>query len=226
MTRKPAFFAVARAFGRRRATPRVARAVWAGESTASAEAWLWAEDAVAAGSTVALRAIGLDGRVFAERTLTAGAVGDPVAVGSLEVAVGELPDVFLWEAEWRDAVGAIDRERMVATTTTDFAALLDLPAPVLDVVRGGDGAVSVRNAGGIAALTVRLVDPRPAGAPGVLTAAGDPRPLLPGEERSSPPTRGCRFGWRCGTAGASTCDRIAHPGGGSTGAAGCSAARS
>ncbi|WP_431219458.1 glycosyl hydrolase 2 galactose-binding domain-containing protein [Leifsonia xyli] len=180
---KPAFFAVARAFGRRRATLRVARAVWAGESTASAEAWLWAEDAVAAGSTVALRAIGLDGRVFAERTLTAGAVGDPVAVGSLEVAVGELPDVFLWEAEWRDAAGAIDRERMVATTTTDFAALLDLPAPVLDVVRGDDGAVSVRNAGDIAALTVRLVDPRPAGAPGVLTVAGDPRPLLPGEER-------------------------------------------
>lgn len=179
---KPVFFAVARAFERRRATFRVTRAVWAGETTASAEAWLWAEDAVDAGSTVTLRARALDGAVIDERSYSAGAVAEPAAVGTLEVAVAELPEVFLWEAEWRDAGGTLDRERMIATTTADFASLFDVEAPQLDVSRDTD-AVRIRNVGGTAALTVRLVDPRPAGAAEMLSVGGDPRPLLPGEER-------------------------------------------
>jgi len=44
--------------------------------------------------------------------------------------------------------------------------------------------VLVRNVGPVAAVTVRVVDPRPAGAPGWLVADGDPRPLLPGESRT------------------------------------------
>ncbi|WP_285114899.1 hypothetical protein [Leifsonia sp. fls2-241-R2A-40a] len=185
---KPAFFAVARAFERRRATLRVSRAAWEGERTASVEAWLWAEDAVPSGLTVALRARGLDGTVAASREVVAPAVGDPIAAGTLEVPVASLPEVFVWEAEWRDAQGRpIDRERMLATTTADFAALFDVPAPELEVVREADGTVRVRNAGGVAAITVRLVDPRPAGEPGetgFLSVGGDPRPLLPGEERA------------------------------------------
>jgi len=226
---KPAFFAVARAFGRRRATLRVTRAVWGGEAEASAEVWLWAEDAVAAGTTVTVRARGIDGSVLAERAIAAGPVADPAPVGSLAVPVAALPEVFLWEAEWSDAAGTIDRERMLATTTADFAALFDVPAPSLAVAREPDGAVRVRNDGPVAALAVRLVDPRPVdsrpvdprpadprpadprpvdprpvdprptdprpaagGAP--LTVGGDPRPLLPGEERilSSTPGRAVR----------------------------------
>ncbi|MGN7800168.1 glycosyl hydrolase 2 galactose-binding domain-containing protein [Leifsonia sp. 22587] len=205
---KPAFFAVARAFERRRATLRVERAVWGGQSVAAAEVWLWAEDAVVEGSTVTVRAVALDGTVIAERVLGAPAVGRPAAVGSLEVAVDALPAVFLWEADWRDAEGrVIDRERTVATTTEDFAALLDVPAPRLAVTRGADGAVRIRNEGDVAALTVRVVDARPVeagpagarsavarpvGVPGapILSVSGDPRPLLPGEERCLAATPG------------------------------------
>jgi beta-mannosidase len=187
---KPAFFAVARAFERRRVTLKVSRAVWAGEPAASVEAWLWAEEAVPAGSRVVLRARALDGAVLAEREVVAPAVGDPVAVGGLEVPVGALNGVFLWEAEWRDADRVIDLERMIATTTHDFAALLDVPAPTLLSSRDHDGTVVVRNTGTVAALTLRVVDARPAGAPGILSAGGDPRPLLPGEERRFAATPG------------------------------------
>lgn len=179
---KPAFFAVARAFERRRATLKVSRAAWAGERTASAEAWLWAEDGVPAGTTVTLRARALDGTVLGERTLSAPAVGDPAPAGALEVPVDGLPPVFLWEAEWTDGDTTIDRERTIATSTADFAALFDVPEPALEVRREGS-AVRIRNTGSVAALAVRLVDARPAGSPGSLSAGGDPRPLLPGEER-------------------------------------------
>jgi beta-mannosidase len=72
---------------------------------------------------------------------------------------------------------------MIATTTPDFALLFDVPQTSLavEVVPGG---LHVRNTGGMAALTVAVVDARPADAPGWLVAAGDPRPLLPGEERT------------------------------------------
>lgn len=180
---KPAFFAVARAFERRRATLRVDRAAWAGQSSASAEVWLWAEDAVAGGSAVALRARGLDGSVLAERSFAAQDVSDPVAAGSLEVPVADLPDLFFWEAEWTDGAGAvIDRERMLAAAVADLGPLFDVPAASLTAERTASG-VLVRNAGDVAAVTVRIVDPRPAGAPGWLVAEGDPRPLLPGESR-------------------------------------------
>lgn len=200
---KPAYFAVTRAFERRRATLRVDRAVWAGEQAASAEVWLWAEAAggaaaaeavgesgageasggVAAGTTVAVRALGLDGAVIAEAVFTAPEVTHPAPVGTLQVPVAALPEVFLWEAEWRDADGALDRELMLATTTPDFAALFDVPAPRLQASREPGEAVRVRNTGSSAALTVRLVDPRPAAGAAPLAVSGDPRPLLPGEER-------------------------------------------
>ena len=181
---KPAYHAVARAFERRRATLRVERAAWAGVGAAQAEAWLWAEDAVPAGSTVVLRARGLDGSVHGERSFDVAGVSDPVAVGALSVAVDGLPDVFLWEAEWTDASGTVvDRERMLATRGGDLGALFDVPAASL-VVSATASRVLVRNIGRVAAVTVRVVDPRPAGAPGWLVADGDPRPLLPGESRT------------------------------------------
>ncbi|MDN4613367.1 glycoside hydrolase family 2 TIM barrel-domain containing protein [Leifsonia sp. F6_8S_P_1B] len=181
---KPAFHAVARAFERRRATLRVTRAVWAGEQEARVEAWLWAEDPVAAGSTVTLRVRGLRGEVLAEERGRVEVVDRPVFASDLAVPVADLPEVFLWEAEWRDPSGAeIDVERMIATTTSDFGALFDVPQTTLEV-EAVAGSVRVRNVGGAAALTVRVVDARPAAAPGWLLAGGDPRPLLPGEERT------------------------------------------
>jgi len=58
------------------------------------------------------------------------------------------------------------------------------------VSRAADGSVRVRNVGAVAALTLRLVDPRPVSEPGILSVGGDPRPLLPGEERTFAATRG------------------------------------
>lgn len=183
---KPAFFAVARAFERRRASIRVDRAAWAGEATAVAEVWLWAEDPVAAGSTLVVRALGLDGAEHARVEASASAVDLPMAVARLQVQAASLPTVFMWEAEWRSPEGeVIDCERTPATTTADWAALLDVPQTVLEVVRvNGGGALRIRNVGSVAALTVRVVDPRPAGSPGWLAPGGDPRPLFPGEERT------------------------------------------
>jgi beta-mannosidase len=109
-------------------------------------------------------------------------------VAQLAVPVTELPDVFLWEAEWRDVDGSLlDLERMIATTTADFAALFDVPETTLQV-EAVTGGVRVRNVGATAALTARLVDARPvasdpAHTAGWLLADGDPRPLLPGEDR-------------------------------------------
>jgi beta-mannosidase len=128
--------------------------------------------------------------VVASRELAVPAVGEPRPVGTLEVAVAALPEVFLWEAEWRDESGRLDVERMVATTTEDFGALFDVPAPELAVTRTASGEVRIQNTGEVAALTVRLVDPRPVGARGVLEMGGDPRPLLPGEERALAATPG------------------------------------
>ncbi|MFF1572440.1 hypothetical protein ACFVWR_06800 [Leifsonia sp. NPDC058292] len=180
---KPAFFAVARAFERRRATFRVERMAWAGRASAKAEVWLWAEDAVPTGSALVLRIRGLDGAVLAERAVRPDAVSDPVVAGTIEALLTELPAVFIWEAEWRDASGTlIDLERMLATAAPDLAPLLDVDAADLDV-RADAGGVVVRNTGAVAAVTVRLVDPRPAGSRGWLVTEGDPRPLLPGEQR-------------------------------------------
>lgn len=183
---KPAYFAVSRAFAERRVTLRVDRAAWHGHATARVEAWLWAEQPVSAGSVLVLAARGLDGTVFAQERFDVQEVSGPTVCAALSVATSELPDIFVWEAEWFDATdtrgSTIDVERMLATTTADFGALFDVPPTTLETVADDEGML-VRNVGTIAAVTLRIVDPRPAGAHGWLVTDGDTRPLFPGEER-------------------------------------------
>jgi beta-mannosidase len=182
---KPAYFAVARAFERRRATFRVDRAAWGGRTQASAEAWLWAEHAVAAGSTLAVRVKLLDGTVVAETAGPVGHVGDPRPAARLDLDLSGLggATLFLWEAEWRAFDGSLlDLERMLASATSDLASLLDLPDAEVELTVG-DGQITVRNTGTVGVPSLRIADARPVDARGWLIADGDPRALLPGEER-------------------------------------------
>jgi len=233
---KPAYHAVARAYRQDRVTLQVDRAVWAGQVTAEARAWLWSERGVAAGSTVTLRARDLSGAVLEESTVAVDEVGRPRRVAALQLPVVGLPStgagaVFFWDAEWTDAGGTvIDRETMLASAGADWSGLLELPRAELEVsvsaadtrldtgrasggaveglatlgsvedrtVSGGGDAqgvaaeedaadagrlVRIRHLAGPAVVGLRISDVRPADAPGFLAIEGDPRPLLPGEER-------------------------------------------
>jgi beta-mannosidase len=191
---KPAYFGVARAFGRQRATLRVARAAWGGHDHFAVDAWLWAEDGVGTGSTLTVRCRLFDGTVVSEVHFgPLGAIGDPAEAGRLDVGRAKLDahTVFLWEAEWRASDGGlIDMERTLATTTNDFSPLLDLPRATVEMSvdsaagdTAGTIAVWIRNIGEVGIPTLRIVDARPAGSAGWLLADGDPRPLLPGESR-------------------------------------------
>lgn len=200
---KPAFYAVARSFEADRATIRVDRSAWAGHDHAVAEAWLWSEYGQEAGGTVVLRLITVDGDTLGEASARVDAITDPQAVVVLAVPLAGAREggspVVLWEVEWRDAEGSlIDRDVSLSSITEDLSGLLDLAPARLDVnVQDATGGVKdavtvrVRHTGGPAVIGLRLVDLRPAHAPGWAVIDGDPRPLLPGEERAF------TVHWRC-----------------------------
>lgn len=185
---KPAYHAVARAFRSERVTIRVERTAWAGHREAGAEAWLWSERGLPSGSSVTLRARDIHGAVLAETTLPAGAVREPLPVGSLELPLSSVPEtIFLWEAEWFSDGELIDSEIVLAGTTAELSGLLDLPQARLDVTAQRYGEhlwlVSAAHAGGPAVVGLELVDARPFAAAGWAVIDGDPRPLLPGQSR-------------------------------------------
>ena len=185
---KPAYHAVARAFAPTRATVRVERAVFGGLTELRAEAWVWAEAGVAAGSRLTARLLGADGSVLAARQWTLDAVADPVRAGELVADHPGGERVVAWELDWRAADGtALDHEAMLASTGPDWSALLDLPCAELEVAVTGDGQdrlVRIRHLAGPLVVGLQLVDQRPTGSPGQAAIDGDPRPLLPGEERT------------------------------------------
>lgn len=203
---KPAYYAVTRAFAPRRVTIRVERTAWGGHETTGAEAWLWSEVPVAAGGRLALRLRALTGATLGETSGSLGPITYPVAVANLDVPLAAARQagvsMVMWEAEWRDAAGRVlDVERALASTTDDLAGLLELEQAVIEVAvmpessSDGDGAsagvsVSVRHVSGPAVVGLRVLDGRPIDAAGWAVIDGDPRPLMPGEER--------RFGvgWR------------------------------
>jgi beta-mannosidase len=201
---KPAFDAVRRAFLPRRTTIRVDRSAWHEHDTFEAEGWAWSESRVSPGSAVSMRLRGLDGTVYAEAEATLGAVSDPAPAVRLEVPRAAVPlesavgaaassrsaSILLWESEWRDADGTtIDTERMLLTASADFGGLLEVQRARMQVEVLADGAdadlfaVRLRHIAGPAAIAVRLVDGRGIGSPGWAVVDGDPRPILPGEER-------------------------------------------
>ena len=88
-------------------------------------------------------------------------------------------DVFLLDA---------GGNRYVMTRAVDLAPLLDLPAATLEVSRSSD-AVTLRHAGGPAAVGVVLEDARPYDAPAWVVFEDNVLDLLPGESRSIRATR-------------------------------------
>jgi len=189
---KPAFHAVTRAFAAQRVSVRVPTSVWAGERELTTQGWLWSERGVAAGSWVLARLRSADGDVLAQ---TCWRVDEPVRhprpVGNLTVDAGDLPTdtVLAWDMAWVSADGAtIDREVVLACTGADFAPLLDLsPATLAVDVRPSDNGsfvVDIAHRSGPLVVGLRLLDDRPLDATGWMVADGDPRPLLPGEERA------------------------------------------
>lgn len=191
---KPAFHAVSRAFLPRRVSIRVDRLSWDRHQEATAEAWLWCESGLTAGSSVTLRARSLTGDVLAETVATVGTVDRPILAARLVIPRSEL-GLFLWDAEWTTAEGEpLDRELSLATTDADLGAMFDLGAAHVDVsleaapeIGASDGGAvlaRIRHVDGPAVIGLCVLDPRPASAAGRLVAGGDSRPLLPGEERT------------------------------------------
>jgi beta-mannosidase len=183
---KPAYHAVSRAFARRRVTVKTPTSAWGGDAKLSAEAWVWDEDGTGPGSTVTGRLRDAYGIVLGERCWTLdGPVDQPRAVGSLTVpAAGVPPDaVVVWDFEWMAADGTrLDRDAVLAGTGTDLAPLLDLPPAVLEITAHA-GGVLVSHRSGPLVVGLQLLDERPGDTPGRRLIDGDPRPLLPGEQR-------------------------------------------
>jgi beta-mannosidase len=184
---KPAYYAVTRAFARRRVTVRVPTAVWGGARELSAEVWLWDEDESPAGGQVHARLRASDGEVLAEAGWPVrDVVRNPRAVGTVIVDAASVPAdaVVVWDVSWSDADGIeLDREIVLAATGDDFAPLLDLVPATLDV-EVEDGAVQVTHRGGPLVVGLQLIDDGPIDEPCRLVVSGDPRPLLPGERRT------------------------------------------
>jgi beta-mannosidase len=199
---KPAYHAVSRAFRTDRVTIRIERAVWHGEETARAEAWVWSERGVGA-TEVVLRVRDVSGAILAETSRAVGEVSRPTHALSLEVPLSalrtDLPPVFVWEAEWlngtevveREVVEreVIDREVSIGSAAADWSDLLDLPSAAVELVLTIDPRdpqtwlVSIGHVSGPLVLGLALIDARPATAAGHSVIEGDPRPLLPGETR-------------------------------------------
>jgi beta-mannosidase len=189
---KPAYHAVSRAFLADRVTIRTERAVWHGEETARAEAWVWSERGVGA-TEVVLRVRDAFGTVVAESTRAVAEVSRPTQALSLEVPVASLragaSPVFVWEAEWLDGANVIDREVSIASAAADWRDLFDLPAATVEIVTTADPGdpltwlVSIRHRSGPLVPGLAVTDARPVTAAGYSVIEGDPRPLLPGEKR-------------------------------------------
>lgn len=201
---KPAYHAVGRAFRPRRATVRADRSVFAGERMMRAEVWVWSEQPVPSGSRLIARLRSATGAVLASEEWTLPAVGDPMRAGALETSTPDAP-IVAWELDWRTGDGTLlDHEVVLAATGENWSALLDLPRAELEVevteitaddvagetdARRGTGGpgrgrrIRIRHRSGPLVVGLRLVDARPAAAEGWAVIDGDPRPLLPGEER-------------------------------------------
>lgn len=177
---KPAFAAVARAFADDRATIRVERSAWRGRTTACAEAWVWSVAGRGPG-TVELSAVALDGTVLDRAAGEHGEVRDPAPVVSIEIAIDNCDELFVWRAIWRDNTGAIiDDERVLATTADTFASLLTAPRTTI-AVSAHERGWTLRNDGPVAALGIVARDDRPAIDARPRAVVVDSHVLLPGE---------------------------------------------
>jgi beta-mannosidase len=138
-----------------------------------AAVWAWSDDAPGPAEVTA-RVLALDGQELARSTWTVD-IGAPRPVGELRC---QAPDgVFLLD---------LPGNRYVLTGGDDFGDLLRLPPARVDAdvaVDGDEWRVRLRHAGGPVAPFVRLLDARPARAPGWVRVDDNAVDLLPGETR-------------------------------------------
>ncbi|HEX4443653.1 MAG TPA: hypothetical protein VHZ81_08800 [Galbitalea sp.] len=184
---KPAYFAVSRAFAPTRATVRTDRTAWAGHERATMTVWVWADHGVTSESVVTANAQDPLGGILASASFPVPAVTEPLGVGELVVDLANIDGPFAWVVEWRTVTGyLLDREVVLATAAETLGEIATLPPATAQTKitwRDAVAEVHVRHTGGPLIPMLRLRDTRPPGEEGALIVTGDPRPLLPGDER-------------------------------------------
>jgi beta-mannosidase len=180
---KGGFFAVAAAYAPLAPTARVATMAWGGRERFSADLFV----ANAEGPrTVRLdaRVIGADGRVTAEIAHESALAGSGVtAFGEIGCPLDDISDdVFFLDLELRQHDRWSGGSRYAFSRTVDLGSFIDLQRTAVEITRA-PGILSMRNAGSVAALAVRIEDPRSIDAPGWLQAIENDLTLLPGERR-------------------------------------------
>jgi beta-mannosidase len=190
---KPAYHAVAAAYGPAHVCAAFARQAWAGEAEFQAAVWAWSRDEPRAGCAATARVVAADGTVLAETSWPLDLPGGPAAAaGDVRVPVAGVPtDLFVLDLALTGPDGrSLSRNRYLFSRTADLAPLLDLAVAEVaaEVTADGDHwRVRLAHRSGPVAAGLRLVDDRPAAAAGWAVSAA-PVDLLPGETRTVPVT--------------------------------------
>lgn len=187
---KAAYHAVRRAYRPLHVCAQLDTAVWAGRDRLVAGVWAWSDVGPLSG-TVGARLILADGTVAQEQSWPAEAAeGSPCRVDELACDLTGLGDgIVVLDLTVREH-GRQASTRQLVSLGTAFAALRHLDPARIEVRVADDGPdtwqLRLRHHGGPVAPFLRLLDARPAGAPGFLVVGDSGLDLLPGEECTVP----------------------------------------
>lgn len=181
---KPAYHAVARAYGAVVVCASFDGAAWGGRGPFEALLWAWTDGPPVTGARIVARVLSVDGDLLAESAGAAEVLSDEaVRLGSIDGPDRALPRLFILELALSDGEGELRAaNRYLLSGTEDFGALLDL-APATVIVDLDAHRLGLRHTGGPAALGIVVEDARPADAPGWLELRDNGFELLPGERR-------------------------------------------
>ncbi|MBD0329718.1 MAG: hypothetical protein ICV64_06400 [Thermoleophilia bacterium] len=177
---KPAYYGVRRAYEPQHVCASFARWAWGGEEAALATVWAWG-----GGGEVTARFVDVAGGVATAASWRLPEIGaGPVRAGEIGVALDGLgTDLFLLDLELAGD-GVRSRNRYLFSRTADLGPLRTLAPAEVEIEVDAAWRLTLRHAGGPAALGIVLEDARPYEAPGWAVFEDNVLDLLPGEERT------------------------------------------